>query len=74
MALIHCQEDIDSGVVNYHNICRDVFIPGPKIKLVKIVLKSVEEAKRRAALIALLTYSIMSGPDIFVKLHTAKQI
>lgn len=32
--------------------------------------KSVEEARRRATIIALMTYSIMSGPDVFVKLFT----
>lgn len=33
--------------------------------------RTVEEARRRALIIALLTYSIMRGPNLHVKMFTA---
>lgn len=45
-----------------------------KMKFIKIKTNSVEEARRRATIIALLTYSLMNGPRLFVKLMTKEQI
>ena len=45
-------------------------MPNYKLKFVRMAFRSVEEARRRAVVLALLTYSIMSGPNVFVKLFT----
>ena len=74
MAIFHCNEEMEAVVVNYPDICKDSYMPNHKIKLIKIPLKSVEEARRRVAVLALLTFSIMRGPNLFVKLFTHEQL
>eukprot|EP00347_Sterkiella_histriomuscorum_P018366 403345778 len=70
MSLIHVTEDMDSDIVNYHDICPDTFVPQFKLKFVRMNFKSVEEARRRAVILGLMTYSLMSGPNVFVKMFT----
>ena len=74
ISIIHLNEDQECKVVNYHEVCSDSYLPNYKIKLIKLNLRSVEEARRRAAIIALLTYSLMCGPNVFVKLHTKNNL
>ncbi len=71
MALIHANEQDDAhALVNYCDIVKNKFLPGNKLKFIQIKTKSVEEARRRAAILALLSSSIMRGPSIFVKLFS----
>lgn len=74
MSLFHINEDLDCEIVNYHDICPNSFMPNYKLKFLRINFRSVEEARRRAVIIALLTYSIMSGPNVFVKLFSKEHL
>lgn len=49
-------------------------MPNYKLKFVRMNFRSVEEARRRAVVLGLLTYSIMSGPNVFVKLFTQEHL
>ncbi|CDW75240.1 leucine-rich repeat and iq domain-containing protein 3 [Stylonychia lemnae] len=74
MSLIHINEDMDCDIVNYHEVCTESHMPNYKLKFVRMTFRSVEEARRRAVVLGLLTYSIMSGPNVFVKLFTQEHL
>ena len=72
MALIHCNEE-QSALYNYAEIVssKKVDISGA-LKFIKITCKTIEEARRRGVIVALLSYDLTRRN--FIKLNTARMI
>jgi len=61
-------------ILNFHDIVEEETLPQFKLKFLKVTYPSVNEAKKRAILIALLTSNYFKSCDNYVQMHTFEQL